>query len=244
MLTFILVHGALLTSSAWMPVQSYLQNHGYNVVTIDVPGRAGDHINAKDVTLNLAVDKLCRVVNLQNNRVILVGHSQGGAIITEATNQCGANIAGLVYVAAVVPENGEKVFELLNETDGANFDKVATVNPDTGTYEINYQGPIKEVFMEDATDNQAKQAIADLVPEPARLGDEVLRYDTHLFSEIPKFYIRTTLDKIISPDTQKKYIARTHFDHVLALRTGHSPFVSEADKLGQYLINIYGIIES
>ena len=40
--TLILVHGALFTSSVWIAVQSYLQNHGYNVVTLDVPGRAGD----------------------------------------------------------------------------------------------------------------------------------------------------------------------------------------------------------
>ena len=56
MLTLVLVHGALLTSSAWMPVQNYLQNHGYNVVTLDVPGRAEDDVPAKAVSLEMSAD--------------------------------------------------------------------------------------------------------------------------------------------------------------------------------------------
>jgi hypothetical protein len=57
--TIILVHGALLTSSSWAPVQSYLQNHGYNVVTIDTPGRANDKVKPDAATLTAATNKLC-----------------------------------------------------------------------------------------------------------------------------------------------------------------------------------------
>jgi len=239
MLTLVLVHGALLTSSAWMPVQNYLQNHGYNVVTLDVPGRAEDDVPAKAVSLEMSADKVCSVVNLQKDQVILVGHSQGGAVITLAANQCGAHIAGLVYIAAVVPANGEKVFDLLSNQDADNFEKVAKLDADAGVYQINYRGPIKAMFMADANSAQAQRAINNLVPEPARIGDDTLQYDSAAFAKIPKFYIKTSEDKIISPETQDKYISRTAFKQIIIMKSSHSPFVSQPKILGQYLADIY-----
>lgn len=242
MLTFILIHGALLASDAWMPVQSYLQNHGYNVVTVDVPGRSEDNIAPQDVTLTLAAEKICKVAKLQGRRVILVGHSQSGAVITQAQSLCSQQIAGLVYVAAVVPANGEKPFDLLSEQDGANFDKVAVRQDQQGIYKINYQGPIKEMFMQDASDTQAQHAIHNMVSEPIRIGDYALQYDELVFAVVPKFYIKTRFDLIISPETQNKYLARTQFRKVYELNTGHSPFVSQAKVLGRQLSEIYDVL--
>src|SRR5580658_9461358 len=74
--TMVLVHGALFTSSGWSSVQSHLQNAGYNVVTMDVPGRADDGIAPREVNLSLAAEKVCKVANLQHGPVVLVGHSQ------------------------------------------------------------------------------------------------------------------------------------------------------------------------
>jgi len=184
--TIVLVHGVLLTSSAWIPVQSYLQNRNINVVTIDVPERAHDHIKSKDASLMLAAEKVCKVVNMQTGPVIVAGHSQGGAVITEASGLCGSRINALVYIAAVVPKNGEN----------------------------------------------------DMVAESFRLGDEALQYNQSIFNSIPKFYIKTTQDKIISPATQDKYIAREHFQKIYSLNSSHTPFVSQPHKLGRNLDEI------
>src|ERR1700733_11397546 len=126
--TIVLVHGALLTSSAWMPVQSYLQNHNINVVTIDLPGRAEDNIPAKEVTLKMASEKVCKVVAMQTGPVVVAGHSQGGAVITQAVDQCGSRFSALVYIAAVVPHSGEKPFDLTSENDNDNFGRVTTLD--------------------------------------------------------------------------------------------------------------------
>ena len=234
-ITIILVHGALLTSNIWMPVQSYLQNNGYNVVTLDVPGRADDGISAKESSLLLAANKVCKVVNLQTGTVLLAAHSQAGAVITQATRQCGARIAGLAYIAAVVPRSGEKAFDMLSSQDGENFDKVTRLDNAAGVYQINYEGPLKAMFMDDANETQVKRAINNMVPEPIRLGDETLQYDQAAFDTIPKFYIQTTMDKIISPDTQQKFILRNKFKKIYTMKTSHSPFISQPKLLGQYL---------
>lgn len=236
--TLILVHGALLTSSIWMPVQSYLQNKNYNVVTLDVPGRADDGIPADKVTLYSAATKVCKVAKLQHGPVILVGHSQGGAIITQAISECGRDIKGLVYIAAVIPFNGEKAFEMLSEQDAANFDQCATLDKNAAVYKINSTGPIKDMFMADASSYQAEKAINNFTPEPAMIGEGILRYNQHLFNEIPKFYIETTNDKIISLQTQKKIQSRVEIRQIYTMKTSHAPFISQPKMLGKYLAEI------
>lgn len=236
--TIVLVHGALLTSSSWAPVQSYLQNKGYNVVTIDMPGRANDGIKPSDATLTAAAEKVCKVVKLQHGPVMLAGHSQAGAIITQATKYCGANIKALVYITAVIPLPGEKAFDLFSAEDNHNFNIVAPIDERSGLAKPNLSAPIHQIFMADAIDADAKRAINDMVDEPIILGDTALDYDAKSFAAIPKFYIKTAKDLIISPATQDKYIQRQHFVNMTVLDTGHSPFVSQPHFLGQELINI------
>lgn len=237
--TIVLVHGALLTSSSFAPLQSYLQNQGYNVITIDMPGRVNDKVLPKEATLMAAVKKVCKVVEMQKDPVLLVGHSQAGAIITQATNNCGAYIKGLVYVAAVLPLSGEKVFDLLSEQDNRHFEMVAPIDNNTGLAKPDHKAPLKEFFMGDANDDDAKRAINNMVPEPIVLGDGVLNYDQVLFNQIPKFYIKTSKDLIISPETQDKYIKRQNIKNLYILDTGHSPFISQPHLLGKKLISIY-----
>lgn len=236
--TLILVHGALFTSSVWIAVQSYLQNHGYNVVTLDVPGRADDGISPQKATLFLAANKVCKVVEMQQMPVILVGHSQSGAVITQAINQCGSYVKGLVYVAAVVPLNGETAFQDLSNQDNENFDKCAILDAENNIFQINFNGPIKEMFMADASIIQANQVIHSMVPEPASIGSDTLHYDKQIFDAIPKFYIETQNDKIISLETQKKIESKIKFKKIYSIKASHSPFLSQPKLLGNHLIEI------
>ena len=94
---------------------------------------------------------------------------RGGAVITQAINQCGSRVQGLVYVAAVVPLNDETPFQSSNQ-DNANFDKCATLDTQNNIFQINFNGPIREMFMADASPIQAGQAIHNMVPEPDKIG--------------------------------------------------------------------------
>lgn len=236
--TIVLVHGALLDSTIWSSVQSYLQSRNYNVVTIDVPGRSDDGVDAKSVSLDLAAKKLCNIAALQHGPVIIAGHSQAGAIITQATAECGKSIKALVYIAAVMPLNNESAFMLLSNADGQNFDQCVITDKSAGVYRINNEGPLKAMFMDDATPTQAKRAIAIMTAEPMRLGDDVLHYNEADFKAIPKFYIKTTEDRIISPQTQNSYIRRINLKKVYQISSGHSPFLTKPHQLGSYLAEI------
>ncbi|PJD93958.1 MAG: hypothetical protein CK424_01515 [Legionella sp.] len=236
--TLILIHGALFTSSVWSPIQNYLQSAGYQVVTVDTPGRLQDGIAPNDATLSAAVDKVCQVVALQSKPVILVGHNQAGAIITQATASCGSYIRGLIYLAAVVPWPGERPFDMLSDQDNKNFDLAAPLETKTGLSIPDTQAPIHQLFMSDADPAQAQQAIQTMVPEPIMFAYDILDYNLEAFHHIPKFYIKTLNDVMISPESQERFIQREPMNRVIELPTGHCPFISKPILMGKMLAEI------
>ena len=78
----------------------------------------------------------------------------------------------------------------------------------------------------------------NMVPEPIIFGESLLYYDLNKFKMIPKFYIKTLQDKIISPETQNKYINRINFLTIYTIDSGHSPFVTHSHLLAKDLEKI------
>src|SRR3954471_14367285 len=104
----VLVHGGFVDGSGWESIYKILKKDGYKVAIVQNP------------TISLADDVAAtkRIVHAQNGPVILVGHSYGGAVITEAGND--PKVAGLVYIAAFAPDKGESVSTLIqNAPPGA-----------------------------------------------------------------------------------------------------------------------------
>src|SRR3989441_12501763 len=102
-ITLVLVHGGFVDGSGWESIYKILKKDGYRVTIVQNP------------TISLADDVAAtkRIVHAQNGPVLLVGHSYGGAVITEAGND--PQVAGLVYIAAFAPDKGEAVSTLLKD---------------------------------------------------------------------------------------------------------------------------------
>src|SRR5947208_17075587 len=102
-ISIVLVHGGFVDGSGWEGVYQLLKKDGYRVTIVQNP------------TLSLADDVAAtkRIIHAQNGPVILVGHSYGGAVITEAGND--PQVAGLVYIAAFAPDRGESVSTLIKD---------------------------------------------------------------------------------------------------------------------------------
>jgi pimeloyl-ACP methyl ester carboxylesterase len=99
--TVVLVHGGFVDGSGWQAVYRLLKEDGYSVSIVQNP----------TLSLEGDADATKRVVDAQDEPVILVGHSYGGAVITEAGNN--PNVAALVYVAGFMPDKGEAVNTLI-----------------------------------------------------------------------------------------------------------------------------------
>ena len=102
-LNVVLVHGGWVDGSGWEDVHNILTRDGHHVAVVQIP------------TLSLADDVVAtrRVIDAQDGPVVLVGHSYGGAVITEAGND--PKVAGLVYIAAFAPDKGESVASLIKD---------------------------------------------------------------------------------------------------------------------------------
>src|SRR5262245_25202271 len=99
----VLVHGAFADGSGWEGVYTILKKEGFNVTAVQNP----------TITLEDDVNVTRRAIDAQNGPVVLVGHSYGGAVITEAGND--PNVAALVYIAAFAPDTGESVSTLIKD---------------------------------------------------------------------------------------------------------------------------------
>jgi pimeloyl-ACP methyl ester carboxylesterase len=110
----VIVHGAFADGSGWQRVAAILGKDGYAVSVVQEP--------LTSLADDVAATK--RVLDLQHGPSLLVGHSYGGVVITEAGNA--PNVAGLVYIAAFIPDNGESALGLLSQMPAANNDARAT----------------------------------------------------------------------------------------------------------------------
>src|SRR3974390_289003 len=106
----VLVHGASADCSGWRRVADILGKDGYTVTVVQEP--------LTSLADDVAATK--RVLDLQQGPTILVGHSYGGVVITEAGNA--SNVAGLVYIAAFIPDQGKSAISLLSQAPPANKD--------------------------------------------------------------------------------------------------------------------------
>jgi pimeloyl-ACP methyl ester carboxylesterase len=114
----VLVHGAFADGSGWRGVADILGKDGYTVTVVQEP--------LTSLADDVAATK--RVLDMQQGPAILVGHSYGGVVITEAGNA--PNVVGLVYIAAFIPDQGESAVSLLSTAPAANNDMRATKDGD------------------------------------------------------------------------------------------------------------------
>lgn len=107
--TYVLVPGAWQPASAWGGVAEQLRAHGHTAVAVELPGQGHDSTPLAEVTLASHVAAVCTAVDAQAGRVILVGHSYGGVVISQVGENRPAKIQELVYVAGFLPANGESL---------------------------------------------------------------------------------------------------------------------------------------
>ena len=207
--TIVLVHGGFVDGSGWAGVFEILRRDGYNVAIVQNP------------TISLAGDVAATrsVINAQTGPVILVGHSYGGVVITEAGND--PKVAGLVYIAAFAPDNGESVGTLIkNPAPGAPVPPI--LPPREGFLYLD-----KEKFAAAfAADVDAKTA-AFMAESQVPWGLEALNGSVTeaAWKTKPSWYLVATDDKMIPPDAQR-FMSKRAGATVAETKGSHALYVS------------------
>lgn len=206
----VLVHGGFVDGSGWLQVYGLLRKEGYNVSVVQNP------------TLSLEGDAAATrlILDAQDGPVILVGHSYGGAVITEAGTH--PNVAALVYIAAFAPDKGESVNTLIADPPpGAPVPPILPPREgflflDREKFHASFAGDVSAdlaAFMADSQVPWGLNALGGAVTEPA-------------WRVKPSWYLLTTEDRMIPPPAQRAMSERAG-STVVEVAASHSVYVSQ-----------------
>jgi pimeloyl-ACP methyl ester carboxylesterase len=209
-LTVVLVHGGFVDGAGWEGVYKLLRKDGYNVSIVQNP------------TLTLADDVAATrlVIAQANGPVVLVGHSYGGVVITEAGND--PKVAKLVYIAAFAPDKGESVAKLIeNPPPGAPVPPILPPQNgylflDKAKFAASFAGDVdhdKAAFMADSQVPWGVGALSGAISEPA-------------WKTKQSWYLVATEDKMIPPPAQH-FMSKRAGSTVVEVKGSHAIYVSQ-----------------
>jgi pimeloyl-ACP methyl ester carboxylesterase len=238
--TFVLVHGAWQASFVWDKVKASLEAEGNKVILVELAGHGNDKTPVSEITFDGYVKQVTDVIDSLNVPVVLVGHSLGGAIVTQAACKVPKKIDKLIYVAGFIPKSGSSVFEYSAMDKGTSISSVLEFSADGSTVTIaNPAVNMREVFCKDGSDEDNKLLVEKLRPEPVAAAGTPLNYSSEIYSTIVnKYYVYTTEDKAISFPFQQQMVSEAHISNTYEIKAGHSPFLSKPDELVQILNTI------
>jgi pimeloyl-ACP methyl ester carboxylesterase len=217
----VIVHGALVDGSGWRAVYDILTKDGFHVTIVQEPltGLAED------------VDATKRVIDQQTGPVVLVGHSYGGSVITEA----GADpkVGALVYVAALQPDTGEASGQLMSKFAAPNDAmRVATNRATPDKYFFIPPAKFRETYAADVPAPEA-QFMADSEQQLAQkaMGAPL---SVAAWRNKPSYAILTTQDHVISPELQRWMYQRSGAK-VTEVGASHAVFVSQPEAVARVI---------
>ena len=217
-LSIVLIHGGFVDGSGWEGVYNILKKDGYHVAVVQNP------------TTSLADDVAFtkRVVAAQPGRSLLVGHSYGGVVITEAGTD--SKVAGLVYVAAFAPDMGESVSSLIsNPPPGA---PVPPILPPQDGFLLLDPAKFAASFAADVSEPKASFMAASQVPwGVAALAGEVTQ---PAWRSKPSWYLVATDDRMIPPPAQRQMSQRAG-STVSEVPGSHAVYVSQPQAVAAFI---------
>jgi pimeloyl-ACP methyl ester carboxylesterase len=207
----VLVHGFWGGAAHWGPLILELRRRGY------------DDLHAVENPLTSLADdaeRTQKMVRQIDGPVLLVGHSYGGAVITEAGDL--PNVVGLVYVAAFAPDAGESAGQITQENPPAAVDAIA---PDSDGYLWIAQDRFHESFAQDlSADDALVMAVTQKAPLGSTFGDTVT---APAWKAKPTWYQVSTADRMINPDNERRMAARMNPRQIIELDASHASLASQ-----------------
>jgi pimeloyl-ACP methyl ester carboxylesterase len=218
-MNIVLVHGTWVDGSSWSKVIPILQNAGHKVIAVQLPLRS--------LADDIATVK--RAIDLIGGRVILVGHSYGGFVITNAAYN-NPNVKGLVYIAAFAPNEGQS---LSNFVDVTKLPKGFLVVDSGGFIYIN-PAMFPQAFAQDFDPAQAKVMAATQRPVNQSILAE--KSGPPAWKQLPTWYQISENDRLIPPNAERMFAKQINAT-TISLASSHASPVSHQNEVAQLILN-------
>jgi pimeloyl-ACP methyl ester carboxylesterase len=222
----LLVHGAIADGSVWRRVIQDLQRNNFAVVASQLPLTSfADDVKA-----------VKRDLSALRGSTVVVGHSYGGAVVTQAAAGS-TNVASLVYIAAIVPDTGESVHSLLAQyppSPSARYSMPVDPN-ETPPFFILQRDQFPQLVCHDVEPSTARAQAAVQGPTAATCYTTPIE-GVPAWRQFPTWYQICTEDRSLDPTVQKAMAHRATLpDHIVSIRTSHYPLLSQPDKVTSFI---------
>lgn len=225
MKNYLLVHGAWHGAWAWEETKKQLEAKGQRVSVLDLPGHGADTTPVKEVTFRKYVDALNAKLSTMPGKVVLVGHSLAGAIISQTAEEHPDRVEALVFVAGFILSDGESVLDVMKaDADGkllpglifTEDQSAATVSAET----------LKTVVYNGGTAEQVAAAAPQLRPQSTEPFFAKTVVSAPKFGALKKYYIECSDDQVLSISKQRELAHRFGCTSLGTLQSGHVPLVT------------------
>jgi pimeloyl-ACP methyl ester carboxylesterase len=233
----LLVHGAFHTGECWSRFAPYLVRRGFEVHTVTLGGHTGNPRHPLEVSMQTYGDDVIARAEQIGRPGILLGHSMGGMVISEAAERRPELFSSLIYLTAYAPPFGDNsvtalapVSALMASAPERGPEGTVVVAPETAN----------QVFYNRCTPQAQAFAAQHLSPQPGAAGRGVVHTTEARLGRLPKFYIECTDDLALPIESQRALQANMAFDGVRTLDADHSPFLSAPDALADAIVALAG----
>lgn len=235
--TYVLVHGAWQAPYVWDAVRTNLVNKGNKVIVVELPGHGADNTLTHTLSIDAYRDKVIEAISKVEGKVILVGHSMGGMVVTSVAEKIPSRISKLVYIGAFLPASGQSIGELAMTDPDSKLGPLLIESADHLTLDVK-RDSLTWLFINDGSQADKDMVLANYRAEPAiPFGNKVTLTNAN-FGSVEKVYIKTLQDIVISPGLQDRMIAAAGIRSVYTVNTSHSPFLAQPKAVSDLLLTI------
>ncbi len=234
MKTFILIHGAMRGAWLWDGVKASMDKSGASVIAYDLPGHGKRQAERSGVTMSRYIADVLDFIRKNSlSDLVLVGHSMSGMVITRIAEEVPQRVRHLVYLAAVVPRDGEALIDLLTKERQESLRKLEGKASELF-------GPIDALrpnYFTDQTGEEQDFYLKQLTPQPLPVFFEKIPVRKFYSLKIPRTYILGLRDKALPPELTRGFAERLGVKPV-EIDAGHDMMVVCREKVAEVLLQL------
>lgn len=241
MATFIFIHGSFHGAWCWERFTPLLSSQGHHVLAHDLPGSGKDQTPIEQAGLEAYANSIAEIIDGAQEQVILVGHSMGGIVASQAAALRPERIHAVAYICGLLLDDGETLGSFLQEHVNLGVEDLVLKNMQVAEDGKTADFPVSlapEIFYNCCSQSDANWAAKQLGTQSTRVYSEPLKLgDAHLAPK-HRYYVEALQDRAVSPLYQRAMTQRLPCNQVFTLDCDHSPFLSQPSELAAILAQI------
>ena len=209
-----------------------LEAAGHTADALDLPGGGDDRTPVEEITLEACADRVRETLDSRPEDAVLVAHSMGGVVATQAAGFDHGGIVSLIFVAAFMPANGQSLLDLTRLPEGADdlIQASIVVEGDPPVATLADEAAVAAIYNR-CTDEQRAWALPQRRPQAVAAFATPVSVDESALAAIPRSYVLTTQDNSIPPALQRRMISERACERVIELDADHCPRLSATMEL-------------